>query len=94
MPVKIFYNCLRADDAPLCKTKANGAATKIDEKLPAIIHTPIVKANECKAPDQRINIKKTTIKVEKLVANDLLIVCHKLVSIVFPSINALGAFPL
>ena len=57
---------------------------KIEEYDPAITQIPIVKANSLIDPDHNKNIAIITKRRDITVPKDLLIVCHKLSSNIFP----------
>ena len=67
------------------KIYTNGADIKIEEYDPNITHIPIVKENSLTAHVQRKNMNMITRNTAKTVPNDLLIVCRRLSSNIFPN---------
>jgi hypothetical protein len=64
---------------------AKGPEMKIDEYEPKMTPIPIVNANCLITPVQRINIQIITRSVANTVPNDLLMVCRRLSSNIFPN---------
>jgi len=63
---------------------------KMEEKIAERIPIPTVKANCCNTPVPKINIVVNTNKVDNPVLIDLLMVCRKLSSIIFPTTISLS----
>lgn len=67
------------------KIYTSGADMKIEEYEPNITHIPIVKENSLTAQVQRKNINTITTNTAKTVPKDLLMVCRRLSSNIFPN---------